>query len=296
MTERHFTAREITPEIGCEIRGLDVHQLADPAVKARVKELIGRHHMLVFKDQKLGANDLAAFTEHFGPLDSHILKQYTHNDNPSVYVISNVEDRLANVNDVSLNWHTDLAYKSNPSAFVALYAERVPEEGADTCFASAQRVYKQMTDAEKARLRGREATYSFVQLHVKRTKLEPKTAPLTPQQLAENPDVHHAVLRRHPDTGDEILYVNLPDCAGIEGLPQEEALGIVKDLFDRITDPSHVHRHKWSVGDLVIWDNRTLLHSASWFDAERYQRRMLRTCVKGEKPMLSAPPIAAAAE
>jgi taurine dioxygenase len=296
MAEPHFTSREITPEIGCEISGLDVRRLSDPAVLAEVRRLIGKHHMLCFKDQKIGANELVEFTRNFGEPDSHILKQYTHKDNDSVYVISNVEDRLANVNDVSLNWHTDLAYKSNPSAFVVLYAERVPEEGADTCFASAQRVYKEMAEAEKAKLRGREATYSFVQLHIKRTKMEPKTAPLTPLQLADNPDVHHAVMRRHPDTGEEILYINLPDCAGIEGLAQDEALAIVKNLFDRITDPAHVHRHKWSVGDLVIWDNRTLLHSASWFDAERYQRRMLRACVKGEKPMLSVPRVAAAAE
>jgi taurine dioxygenase len=294
MAERHFTAREITREIGCEISGLDIRQLADPAVLAEVKALIGKHHMLCFKDQKLGANELVKFTEYFGEPDSHILKQYTHTDNSSVYVISNVEDRLANVNDVSLNWHTDLAYKSHPSAFVILYGETIPEEGADTCFASMQRVYKEMTDDEKHKLRGRLATYSFTKLHAKRRKMHPDAAPLTPQQQAESPDVYHPVLRRHPDTGEEILYINLPDCAGIEGFPEDEALGIVKSLFDRITDPAHVHRHKWSVGDLVVWDNRTLLHSASWFDAERYQRRMLRTCVKGEQPMSSVPTRAAA--
>ena len=117
--------------------------------------------------------------------------------------------------------------------------------------------------------------------------MHPDAAPLTPQQLAESPDVYHPVLRRHPDTGEEILYINLPDCRGIDGLPDERALAIVKSLFDRITDPAHVHRHKWAAGDLVIWDNRTLLHSATWFDAERYQRRMLRTCVRGEKPISS---------
>ncbi len=294
METPSFATREISREIGCEITGLDVRRLDEPAIFSRVKDLIGKHHMLVFKDQTLSAGELVAFTERFGEPDTHIIRQYTHGDNDKVYVISNVEDRLANVNDVSLNWHTDLAYKAHPSAFVVLFAERVPEVGADTCFASMQRVYKEMSEAEKARLRGRLAHYSYVQLHEKRTRIEPKTTPLTPQQLSDNPDVHHPVLRRHPDTGEEILYINLPDCVGISGLPTEEALGIVKGLFDRITDEQHVHRHKWSVGDLVIWDNRTLLHSASWFDPERYQRRMLRTCVKGERPMSSAPSRAAA--
>jgi taurine dioxygenase len=274
MAEPRFTSSPITDEIGCEISGLDVRRLSDPAVAAEVKRLIGKHHMLVFKDQKI---------------DSHILKQFTHRDNPAVYVISNAEERPANVNDVSLNWHTDLAYKTHPSAFVVLYAEKVPAEGADTCFASMQRVYKAMSEEEKALLRGRVATYSFLKLHAKR----PNPDRLTPQQLVEAADVHHPVLRRHPDTGEEILYINLPDCAGISGLPQDEALGIVQRLIDRITDPAHVHRHKWTAGDLVIWDNRTLLHSASWFDAERYQRRMLRTCVRGEKPVPSVPLAAA---
>jgi taurine dioxygenase len=295
MSGQAFTARQITDEIGCEINGLDVRKLSDPNTMGQIKALIGKHHMLLFKDQKLGAHDLVDFTKHFGEPDSHILKQYTHRDHPYVYVISNVEDRVANVNDVSLNWHTDLAYRSHPSAFVILYAEKVPEVGAETCFASMQRVYKEMTEAEKQLLRGRFATYSFRKLHERRRKMHPETAPLTAQQWEESPDVYHPVLRRHPDTGEEILYINLPDCVGISGLPDEEALGIVKSLFDRITEPAQMHRHKWSVGDLVIWDNRTLLHSASWFDAERYQRRMLRTCVRGEKPMPSAT-VAAAAE
>jgi taurine dioxygenase len=290
MAEQQFASRPITEEIGCEIGGLDVRELADPRVAAEVRKLIGKHHMLVFKDQKLGPQELVDFTRLFGEPDTHILKQFTHRDHPAVYVISNAEERPANVNDVSLNWHTDLAYKTHPSAFVALYAEKVPPEGADTCFASMQRVYKEMTGEEKALLRGRTATYSFLKLHAKR----PNPDKLTPQQLIEAADVHHPVLRRHPDTGEEILYLNLPDCAGISGLPEDEALGIVQRLFDRITDPAHVHAHKWSVGDLVIWDNRTLLHSASYFDAERYRRRMLRTCVRGEKPISSVGPAVAA--
>jgi taurine dioxygenase len=285
MASPQFKATSITDEIGCEISGLDVRQLSDPAVAAEVKRLIGKHHMLVFKDQNLGPQEMVDFTNHFGEPDSHILKQFTHRDNPAVYVISNVEERPANVNDVSLNWHTDLAYKTHPSAFVVLYAEQVPPDGADTCFASMQRVYRGMSAEEKALLRGRVATYSFLKLHAKR----PNPDKLTPRQLEEAADVYHPVLRRHPDTGEEILYLNLPDCAGISGLPEDKALGIIKELFDRITDPAHVHAHKWTVGDLVIWDNRTLLHSASYFDAERYQRRMLRTCVRGEKPMSSVP-------
>jgi taurine dioxygenase len=283
MAGTQFVSRPISEAIGCEISGLDVRKLAEPGLMSEIKNLIGKHHMLVFKDQELAPQDLIDFTRHFGEPDSHILKQFTHQGHPEVYVISNAEERPANVNDVSLNWHTDLAYKSHPSAFVVLYAEKVPDEGADTCFASMQRVYQEMTESEKALLRGRTATYSFVKLHAKR----PNPDPLTPQQLADAPDVYHPVLRRHPDTGEEILYLNLPDCAGISGMEEDEALGIIKGLFDRITDPAHVHAHKWSVGDLVIWDNRTLLHSATYFDAERYQRRMLRTCVRGEKPMSS---------
>jgi taurine dioxygenase len=124
MASPQFKASSITDEIGCEISGLDVRQLSDPAVAAEVKRLIGKHHMLVFKDQNLGPQEMVDFTNHFGEPDSHILKQFTHRDNPAVYVISNVEERPANVNDVSLNWHTDLAYKTHPSAFVVLYAEQ----------------------------------------------------------------------------------------------------------------------------------------------------------------------------
>lgn len=283
MSEVKFSTRPISPDIGCEITGLDVRQLSDPAILAEIKGLLGKHHMLVFKDQKMDPAAMIEFTGHFGELDTHILRQFTDKDHARVNVISNMEDRKANVNDVSLNWHTDLAYRPKPSAFVALYAEVVPEVGADTRFAAVQRIYKDMSDEEKNHLRGRRATYSFVHLHRQR----PDPDPLTPEQLAESADQHHPILRRHPDTGEEILYINLPDCIGISGLEKEVALKTVRDLYDRITAPENTIAHKWTVGDLVIWDNRTLMHSATYFDDKKYKRRMLRTVVRGEVPMPS---------
>ena len=283
MSQLPFAVRPVSPDIGCEITGLDVADLSDPAVLAQVRTLLGRHHMLVFKNQAMDAEKMIAFTTHFGELDTHILRQFTHRDHATVSIISNMEDRKANVNDVSLNWHTDLAYRKQPPAFVTLYAAVVPEEGADTRFASMQRVYREMPEAEKAHLRGRRATYSFIHLHSKR----PDPDPLTPEQLRESADVHHPILRRHPDTGEEILYINLPDCIGISGLEKDEALQTARNLYDRITDPANAIAHKWEVGDLVIWDNRTLMHSATWFDDRKYRRRMLRTVVRGEEPMPS---------
>lgn len=137
MAGAKFTTRPVSPDIGCEITGLDVtRDLADPEVFAEVKDLLGKHHMLVFKGQEMDAEKMIAFTERFGELDIHILRQFTHKDHATVSIISNMEDRKANVNDVSLNWHTDLAYRRRPSAFVTLYADVVPEEGADTRFAA----------------------------------------------------------------------------------------------------------------------------------------------------------------
>jgi taurine dioxygenase len=203
-----------------------------------------------------------------------------------------MEDRKANVNDVSLNWHTDLAFRPKPSAYVALYAEVVPEIGADTRFAAVQRIYKDMSDEEKKKLRGRRATYSYVHLHSQR----PDPDPLTPEQLAESADVHHPILRKHPNTGEEILYINLPDCIGISGLEKEDALNTIRSLYDRITEPGNTIAHKWMVGDLVIWDNRTLMHSATYFDDTKYKRRMLRCVVRGEEPMPSTDGLSAGAE
>lgn len=292
MAPANFTTRPVSRDIGCEISGLDVKELANPETFAAVKALLGKHHMLVFKDQKIDAEKMIEFTSRFGELDKHILRQFTHKDHAVLNIISNMEDRKANVNDVSLNWHTDLAYRKRPTAYVALYAEVVPEVGADTRFASVQRVYKDMPEEEKNHLRGRRATYSYVHLHSQR----PDPDPLTPEQLAESGDVHHPLLRKHPDTGEEILYVNLPDCVGISGLENSEALKTIRNLYDRITDEKNTIAHKWTVGDLVIWDNRTLMHSATYFDDRKYKRRMLRCVVQGEEPMPSTIGLSAAAE
>jgi len=268
------------------------HELREHIVPVhRIVRITFRQRRFCFIYCAVGKRD-AQRCRCFGELDIHILRQFTHKDHATVSIISNMEDRKANVNDVSLNWHTDLAYRKRPSAFVTLYADVVPEEGADTRFAAVQRVYRDMSDDEKNHLRGRRATYSFLHLHSQR----PDPDPLTPEQLAESADVHHPLLRRHPDTGEEILYVNLPDCIGVSGLEKEEALKTIRSLYDRITDPANTIGHKWTVGDLVIWDNRTLMHSATYFDDQKYKRRMLRTVVRGEEPMPSTLGASVAAE
>jgi taurine dioxygenase len=112
-----------------------------------------------------------------------------------------------------------------------------------------------------------------------------KPVPITAQQIAKNPDVIHPVVRSHPVTGRKALYVRKGECIGIEGMADDEALALIEQLSDHITSQEYIYRHRWQVGDVLIWDNASVQHWAPR-DYEWPQRRlMLRTTVNGSTPV-----------
>jgi taurine dioxygenase len=113
----------------------------------------------------------------------------------------------------------------------------------------------------------------------------PNVTPLTPEQIARIPDVAHPLVRVHPETGREGLYLNKETCIGIAGLPHDEGMRLIERLFRFAQEPRFVYSHKWTVHDLVIWDNRGLIHTATPYDVDRYRRLLYRTSVRGERPI-----------
>ncbi len=276
---------ELSEFIGCEVTNFDVQQLSDgPGVDA-VKALLDRYHLAVFRDQNLTPEQLLAFTGLLGEIDgSHVQTQFTLPGYPDIYVISNTEKdgRKIGTPMVGNHWHTDWAYKAFPASYTMLYGVEVPSTAPHhTLFASQKRVYDLLTDAEKADLRGRTASYSYEKTH----NAKKWHAPVTPEQKAKTPTVSHPMLRIHPHTGKESLYVNRADCLGVSGMSEADGLAFVHGLIERIVEPATIYAHAWQPHDLVILDNRMLLHAATPYDMTGDRRLIHRTTTKGERPI-----------
>lgn len=274
--------RPLSDHIGAQIVGFDVRRIGRDVPLPAIETLLYDYQMLCFRDQHLAPEDLLAFTRWFGQPDPHVLQQYTLPGHPEIFVISNIVENgraLGSTMD-GFGWHTDLTYMPLPAALTILYGIEVPPDGADTWFASMDRTWESLGEAEKANLRRLRGIYSYLKLYSRRTN----APPLSPEQRARTPDVVHPLVRMHPHTGRETMYINKDDCIGVEGYPPEEGVALVEKLF-AATVSNHAYVHKWQAGDLLIWDNRSALHSATPYDMEKYRRLVYRTTVQGEKPI-----------
>jgi alpha-ketoglutarate-dependent taurine dioxygenase len=169
---------------------------------------------------------------------------------------------------------------------VFLYALEVPPEGGDTLFADTYAAFAALPDDVRRVIEGRRACFSRVRLHHVHY---PHMAPLTDEQKANRPDVWHPIAREHPRSGWTALYIGRWACE-VEGLPEAESSELIRSLQEAATRADFVYRHRWQVGDAVLWDNRCTQHCATEFDETRHRRRMHRTTLEGELPRLARAP------
>ena len=242
--------------------------------------------MLVFREQRLIPERQLAFCERFGTVEVNAFDQYALPGHPGVLVVSNIVEDGRNVGyaDAGSHWHTDMSYTATPPRCTALHAIEVPSDGGrnlgDTLFANARAAWEALDEADRRRIEGLRAVHRFSakERGVKRP------VKLTPEQIARHPDVVHPVARTHPVSGAKALYVREGECVGIGGMPDEEALPLIKRLSDHIVRPEFQYRHRWRVGDLIIWDNCMVQHIALR-DYEWPQRRLMhRVTVGGSVP------------
>jgi taurine dioxygenase len=277
-------AIQITPNeiVGANVGGVDVTALDDAEFAALAHALL-RNQLLAVRDQRLTPESFIAFVRRFGPIDLHVLDQYWMAGHPEIYVISNIVENgrpIGNARE-GFGWHSDLNYFSNPTAVTVLYALEVPPEGGNTLFADAALAFAALPAARREALRRLTARHSYQLLHASRPWLKPMTA----AQIARTPDVFHPLVRRHPAIDREGLY--LGDWTSVRlQLPDEaEARATQEELLAHMVRPEFRQAHRWRAGDLVFWDNRTLIHTATEYDRERYRRHIWRSSVRGEVPL-----------
>jgi len=275
--------RPLHPGFGIEVLDLD---LSDPSSDAAVDALVDElnvHSLILVRGQKLSNARHVEISRRFGPLMTHVLKQFLTTGLPEIYVLSNVSENGKPIGNhkEGWNWHSDLSYVAEPSMGSLLYAVEVPPEGADTLFASMHLAWEALPATTQARIRELTATHSYAGYY---GKAFADRAPLSEEQKARTPDVVHPVVRTHPITGRLSLYVGQDIVKRIDGLPADESEALLAELNAHAIRDEFVFRHRWRQGDLILWDNRCTMHRATPYDDAKYRRVMHRTTVAGSRP------------
>ena len=216
-------------------------------------------------------------------LEIHAQTASTYPGHPEIFCVGNVErDGIkANFARGVEQWHADSSYRAVPSAASLFYGEIVPPQGGDTLFADATAAYETLPAALPQEIDALETVHSLDTLSEWGRRHNPHRLPLTEQQKADFPPVRQKLVRTHPVTGARSLFLCPAVIREVVGMTPSDGLGLIDDLMAHTVQPHLVYRHRWRPGDLVIWDNRAVLHTASLFDHTRYQRLLYRTTVAG---------------
>ena len=277
----------VTPLTACfaaRIDGVDIARPIDDATWATVRAALDEHSVLVFRRHPLDDEQQVTFSRRFGPLE------VTRSMNPAAGTpfarqsnldiktgdVIPAEDRRMVYQLANMLWHSDSSFKPVPSLCSLLSARIIPPEGGATEFASARAAYPSLPDALKRRVEDLVVVHDFAW---SRDRVRPGF--FTDQERAAYPPVRHPLVRTNSVNGRRSLFLGA-HASHIEGLPIDEGRALLTTLLDHVTQPQFCHRHEWTQGDLVIWDNRCVLHRATPYDTTRYQRLMQRTTVSGD--------------
>jgi taurine dioxygenase len=272
---------------GAEI-AFDLARDIDDATFHDIERAFHDNIVVVFRGQHLPNERHIEFSRRFGELEIHIVEKYLLPGFSEILLISNIRDEHGEnigLADAGFTWHTDTSYRRRPSRCSLLYAKEVPQRDGqplgDTVFANTIAAYQALPEGMKRHLAGLKAIHRYA---ARRRVADSPRPKLTQAQLEATPDIAHPIVRTHPYTGRNALYVTAGECVGIEGMPEDEAVDLIAELDAHCVRPEFLYRHKWQVGDLLMWDNTSAMHLAICDYALPERRLMHRTTVIGTVP------------
>lgn len=268
----------LSPILGASITGLDLRKPLGEQAKRTIYDAFIKHHVLCFREQDLTQDEQIAFTEQFGTLERHMARNKgTHN--PFVNVVSNLgPDGKPSGKVPSTQWHSDKSFRPQPSLATILHAKVMPPDGGETSFANMIAAYEALPESEKAELAGVRVVHDFAHFAAKTGRAA------SPEELADAPPMAHPLVRVIPETGKKALFMG-EHASHLEGRPVDDGRKRIAELSAHALAERFIYRHKWTLGDVLMWDNRCLLHKANAnFDAARFPRVLHRTCLRGSAP------------
>lgn len=287
---RALPVRRLAPTFMGEIEDF---QISEPSVAEHRDAILGAfldHKVIVLRDQRITPDELAAFGAIFGEPDPHHIVAMRHPDRAELTILSNQDEigRNPQLKTLGSGWHSDYSYKAIPAAATLLLGVEVPSHGGDTLFADAAAAFSDLPEARKAELRGLRVRHQHRWMP-DRSHPGARWNVLTEAEQAATPEVIHPLVRRHPETGVESLFIApclLAGLKGIEGMDESRGLALLEELGEHIVSPKYVYRHVWKPFDVVVWDNRCTNHRATTDQLPSSQvRRMYRITTKGTSPI-----------
>lgn len=271
-----FSINPLSDLMACEVIGLDLTQPLDADTRGQLHQAFLERQLLIFRDQDLTKEQQVVFTEQFGTLERHTARNKGTNNLPLVHIVNNLGEDGKPMGKVRSDmWHTDKSFRPEPSMATILHAITLPPDGGDTVFVNMYAAFEGLSAARQTEIRDLKVVHSW------RLSRENEGREMSPEELADAPDNTHPLARIHPETGRTAIFAGM-HASHIEGWPFEKGRALILELEAHATQPQYLYRHTWRPGDMLMWDNRCLLHRAvANFDAAKYPRVLHRTCLRG---------------
>ena len=273
----------LTPSLGAEVSGLELSLELDDAKFRALYQAFLRYQVLLFPPQDLPPGNQVAFARRFGEVQVHVMNQYHADGYPELYRLSNL-DRNGNPSGHhpdrgTLAWHTDGSWQRVTGQATIIYGEVMPQSGGETHFCDMYCAYERLSPSWKKRIAGLRAVHN---LDFSRNRRHGED-PLTDAQRLARPPVDHPIVRTHPQTGRKCLFLG-DHAEYVLGLPYDEGRGLIEELNALAVHADLTYEHRWKARELLVWDNRCVMHRATPYDAAAQGRVIRRCTVLGETP------------
>lgn len=286
--------KKLSSKLGILLEDFDCSHEHSFEVIQNIKKLLQKNHFICFKKQNLDENMLAKFTKNFGELEAYPEKDKTKGK-IEIFNVSNVsedgvhlspDDQRVILQKNNSRWHTDSSYRYFPSVFSLLYGQEIlPTHavGGQTQFSNMLLAYDHLPEDKKILLEPLHQVHSYNDIR----RLEPGLPELTFEEKSNFPPVTHPVIRIHPDRNfKKSIYFTSNTSLEIGGMGLEEGKKLHTWLVNYISQDKFCYKHSWEKNDLIMWDNRVLLHRVIPYDYSKYRRAMIRGTVEGKVPVL----------
>jgi taurine dioxygenase len=273
--------RRLGEGFGVQADGVD---LSRPFDFQKLQSKFFEGQVLVVRGQKLSATQFLEFAQRLGRPEPHVIDQFHHPEHADILILSNVQKdgRPTGLADAGTYFHTDYSYLDVPARATTLYSIQVPKAGGDTLFANQYAAYDDLSSNLKKQIRDLVALHHYGNRDDLDKESRTVASVLTDEQEQKMAWVRHPVARKHPVTGRTALYAVSGSSFGIEGMPEDEAIDLLDELKVHATQEKYHYRLKYGVGDVVVWDNASLLHSATLIDPND-PRTLWRITIKEER-------------
>jgi len=275
--------KPLTRALGAALPEVDLSAGIDQAAFDAVYHALLRYQVLLFGPLDLPPGRQVEFARRFGEVQVHVMNQYHADAYPELYRLSNLDERGEpsgkHPDKGTLAWHTDGSWQRRTGHVTIIYGEVVPEQGGETHFCDMYGAYERLSPVWKERIAGLRAVHN---LDFSRTRRHGEQ-PMTAEQRAAVPPVDQPIVRTHPDTGRKCLYLG-DHAEYIQGMEYDEGRALIDELNTLAVHPDLTYEHRWVPGQLIVWDNRCVMHRATEYDPAT-ERRVVRRCtVVGEVP------------